>query len=124
MRQQEIAAAREKVKQTSKGSSERYKAQAELDRLQQEDFRKRQEISLSDLGFSQKQAHNNMVQGIQVRSAQALRLETRNFSKPDNAWKTLEKNQVQIRDALFGFTPDIAAIAEANKGIREKLVNL
>ena len=124
VRQQEIAAAREKVKQYSKGSVERYQAQAELDRLVQEDFKKRQETSFANLGFSQMQAHNNMVQGVEAKSSQALRLETRNFSKPDNAWKTLEKIQTQVRDAVSGFAPDITSIAEGSRNMSEKLVPL
>ena len=124
VRQQEIAAAKEKVKRYSQGSIERYQAQAELDRLQQEDFKKRQEASFANLGFSQIQAHNNMVQGLNAKSSQALQLQTRNFSKPDNAWKTIEKKQTQIYDAIAGFSPDIVSIAEAGRTMSDKLVTL
>ena len=123
-RKKEIAAAEAKAAKYTRGSTEWYGAMAEVDRLRQEDFKKRQETSFANLGFSQMQAHNNMTQGVEARSSQALRLETRNFSKPDNAWKTLEKKQSQIHDTISGFGPDISAIAEANRSIRDKLVQV
>ena len=123
-RKKEIAAAEAKAAKYTRGSTEWYEAMAELDRLRQEDFKKRQETSFANLGFSQIQAHNNMTQAVEARSSQALRLETRNFSKPDNAWKTLEKKQTQIHETLSGFGPDIAAIAEANRSISDKLVQV
>ena len=120
----EIAAAEAKAKAAPEGSKEYYQAMQELDRLKQEQFKRRQNDSLGNLVFSQQQAHNNMVQGLSAKSSQALRLETRNFSKPDNAWKSLEKTQTKIFDTVSGFVPDIASIAEANRTMNDKLVNL
>lgn len=124
VRQQEIAAAKAKVREYSDGSVQYYQAQAELERLQREDFKKRQELSFTNLSFSQMQAHNNMVQGLAAKSSQALRLETRNFIKPDNAWKTLEKKQTQIYDALCALIPDIVNIADSSRNMSDKLVNV
>lgn len=120
----EIAAAEAKAQNAPKGSKEYYQAMQELDRLKQEQFRRRQESSFANVGFSQMRANNNMVQGIDARSSQALRLETRNFNKPDNAWKSLEKTQTRIYDTVSGFVPDISSIAEANRTMNDKLVNL
>lgn len=112
-RKQEIAALQKKLKnELNVGTPEYYKAQKELERLKQEEFRERQKSSFSNVGFSQMQAHNSMVQGIEAKSSQALRLESRNFNKPDNLWKSLEKIQTKIYDHLNDFKPNIATIAD------------
>lgn len=120
----EIEAAEAKVKAAPKGSKEYYQAMQELDRLKQEQFKRRRNDSLGNLGFSQKQAHNNMVQGLSAKSSQALQLQTRNFSKPDNAWKTLDKTQNQIYNTVSGFATDISSIANAAQTLNNNLVNL
>ena len=113
----ELAEAKKRAKRYTEGSEEWHRAMMEVDRLQQEQFRRKQETSYSNLGFSEKQAHNNMVQGIRAQSSQALQLETRNFNKPDNAWKTLEKTQTRIYDTVSGYGTHIESMSSNMQNI-------
>ena len=124
-RKKEIAAAEAKAAKYTRGSTEWYGAMAELDRLRQEDFKKRQETSFANLGFSQMQAHNNMTQSVEARSSQALRLETRNFSKPDNAWKKIEATQSQFYNLFRDTVPsNIESLTNSVNSMKEKLVQV
>ncbi|MBQ7695934.1 MAG: hypothetical protein IJT50_12525 [Lentisphaeria bacterium] len=124
-RKKEIAAAEAKAAKYTRGSTEWYEAMAELDRLRQEDFKKRQETSFANLGFSQIQAHNNMTQAVEARSSQALRLETRNFSKPDNAWKKIEATQSQFYNLFRDTVPsNIESLTNSVNSMKEKLVQV
>ena len=123
-RKKEIAAAEAKAAKYTRGSTEWYGAMAELDRLRQEDFKKRQETSFANLGFSQIQAHNNMTQAVEARSSQALRLETRNFSKPDNAFRRIEENQKRFFDLFSKTVPQIDQLASSVNDIAGKITRL
>lgn len=121
MMKQEIAAQKAKVKATTEGSTERYQEQQKLDAMQQKYIQERMKNSAP--AFAQQQIRNNstVVQGIQARSSEALRLQARNFNRPENGFKDIGTSVKSIYDELKTIAPDTKTIADKTSALVEMI---
>ena len=119
---QEIAAQKAKIRdKTTEGSTERYQEQQKLDAMQQKYIQERMKNSAP--AFAQQQIRNNstVVQGIQARSSEALRLQARNFNRPENGFKDIGTSVKSIYDELKTITPDTKTIADKTSALVEMI---
>lgn len=91
-------------------------------RLEQAEYQARKKSSSGTFIQSQKQAHSTMVSGIEARSSNALKLESRNFRKEENGWAALEKGQERILQNLDNFLPLIKALADSGTNLSKNVM--
>ena len=133
-REKEIEAAKEKVAATKAGTKERAEAEAELRRLQTAAFNaKEQKGGDGSFGMmkEEQKVNSNLVKGVDVKSAESLALQARNFTrgadpekKVETSLKEIEKLNVQIRDFLTKCADYLDNISADSDAIAQKVIDL
>ena len=108
-RENEIEAARARVKATEEGTLERAQAQAELDRLAIEEYNARKKTGANAAVQEANTENSRLVRGIEARSTEAMALEARSFRRDDSE-KAILKDTKNVQTDIKGLVQNVLAI--------------